>query len=295
MFGRKKKEDFRKIERGMDNEMEDLKRRAEEIMQEKERLRQEREERQREEDQYKKLGEREGDYPEKIDVGGVDYVRADVKDNPKEVTERFLKKVKRPKWYNPKSYVPIGWKGFFAPDIMEFKPKGNLLFLLDNEEGIRIFENVKPGVFRTKQYEGTTNERENFIILKANKLRTIRFDGVDEKTGEEKEDLWKCWVADINNFNAYPDDPLYSSEAVSEAIRRAIADRRAFDEGKKKGGIGAWLKYIAIGLVVVYVIYLIGVKYGAFEKLGLIKPAVDAMAQNSGATITNVPGGTVST
>jgi len=296
MFGRGKKEEkgFESAEREVDDEMSALKERAQQLIAQKEELARRKEAERIEAEKYRRVGEREGDYPDKVDIGGVDYIRADVKENPREVTEKFLRRVKMPKWYSPTKYVPVGWKGFNAPIIEEFTPQGNLLFLLDNEEGIRIFENVKPGIFRTKQFEGTDNERENFIVLKANKLRTLRFDGWDEGKGVVKEELWKAWIADINNFNAYPDDPLYSSEAVSEAIRRAIADRRAFDEGGKKSSWMNWLKWVAIAAVVGYVGYLVFYQYGLGETLGIIKPAVDTATQGAGAVVTNVPGGTVS-
>ena len=45
--------------------------------------------------------------------------------------------------------------------------------------------------------------------------------------------------------------------------------------------------------VVGYVIYLIGFKYGAFEKLGIIKPVAQAIYQNVTNGSTVVPGGTL--
>lgn len=229
------------------------------------------------------------DYPESVEIKGINYIREDIKENPQEITEKFLNRKLSFKWWNV-----LTWDLFNKPRI--FKPRGNLLFLLDNENNIKIYENVKSGVFRIKLNEGTDNEKENFLILKPNKLRALRFFDWDGQQGVLNEDFWRCWVHDINSPTSYPHEPMYDTEQVGEAIRKAVTDRRTFDEGKKKGFGGNWLFWIMIALIVSYAVYLIGVKYGGFAKLqGMFpKEAVAVTTTTLKNMVTNVPGGTLS-
>ena len=235
------------------------------------------------------------DYPDKVDMGGVDYIREDLADRPREVTDLFLmkKKRKKVKFYNPFTWHRVLFKG--GEEI--FEPKGNLLFLMDNEQGIKIYDNVKSGVFRLKQFEGTTNERENYIILKPNKLRILRFEDEDASTKKFKQEFhWRCWVADINSVNALPPEAMYDTEDVGQLVRRAISDTQSFEKPKKGSQWGKWLKYIMIGLIIGYVIYLAITKYhigdwGLFDSL---KSGVGAVGKAVGGGSEAVTGGTLS-
>lgn len=232
-------------------------------------------------------------YPDKVEIKGIPYIREDVHNNPREITEKFLERRKKRSIVDPRR-----WVGYKYGPMEKFEPKGNLLFLMDNENGIKIYDNVKAGIFRTKENEGTDNEKENYLVLKPNKLRVIKWEDYDERTDEIKEDMWRAWIHEVNSVTSYPVEPMYDTEEVGQAIRKAVADRKAFDEGQKKGRFGNWLFWIAVALGVGYGIYLVGFKWGVFESLGIIKhavaPAVQQVVNNSTQSgVTIVPGGTV--
>lgn len=240
------------------------------------------------------IGETIGDYPDKVDMGGVDYIREDLADKSREITEKFLwrKKKKKVKLWNPFTWH----RALFSGKEELFEPKGNLLFLLDNEQGIRIYDKVKSGVFRLKQYEGTQNEREDYIILKPNKLRILRFEEEDPtEEGFKKEHHWRCWVADINNVTALPQEAMYDTEDVGQLIRRAISDTQSFEKPEKKGKWGKWLKYIAIGLIIAYILYLAVTKYHIGDWFGGIGGSAKGVISGlSGGGSQAVVGGTIS-
>ena len=102
---------------------------------------------------------------------------------------------------------------------------------------------------------------------------------------------------DVNSVTSYPVEPMYDTEQVGGAIRKAVADRKAFDEGTRKGRFGNWLWWLMIIAIGLYVGYLILFKWGMADKLGILKnvgqAVVQQVATNSSGTQA-VPGGTLS-
>lgn len=233
------------------------------------------------------------DYPDKIDMGGVYYVREDrvpemIAEMPQEVRENFLKRKKKGKWWKPWSWNVFGREEEFGRD-------GNFLFLLDNEGNMKIYENVPTGIFKIKEFEGTDRETEKFLVLKPNKLRTITFEKEDKKTGKEKEYYLKGWVADINNPVALPEDPKYDCEEVGTIVRKAVSGTADFYDAKKKGAWN-WLKWVTIGLVAIYVIYLGITKYhiGDWFDFGSAKNiASNVIGSGNPGVNGSVPGGSL--
>lgn len=228
------------------------------------------------------------DYPERVQYGeGVVYVREDqavkyAEEMPVEMKERFLIRRKRKSWYNP-----LSWFG----GEEEYRPKGNLLLLMDNESNIRLYDKVKPGYFRINQLDKDDGGEEKYLILKPYKLRNITF---EDENG--KEEYWKGWVADINNVNALPENPSYDCEDVSQLINRAVSGNKEFNR-KDKGMTWGWVKWVAIGLVIVYLGYMVVTKnlFGVGDLVGYVpksaKVGADVIA-NSGVT-NIVPGGSI--
>lgn len=240
----------------------------------------------------KKKKSSEFSYPDKVILGGVKYIREDktieyANSLPEEITERFLVRKAKRKWYNPFSW--------FERDE-EFKPKGNLLFLMDNEGNMRIYDKVQSGYF--KVYEGLeTQEKKGkgepkYIILKPNKLRTITFE--NEKGNEE---YWKCWVADVNNVNALPENPMYDCDDVADIVNKAAAGNKEFNKKDNGFSIGKWLPWIFGALVIGYLVYTAITKnlFGLGDAVGYGKHAVATATQTivQNATSGNVPGGTL--
>lgn len=240
----------------------------------------------------KRIENPEFNYPEKLDVKGIKYIREDfavkyANSIPEEVTENFLiKRNKRCLW-KP-------WT-FLKPAIEEFKPKGNLLLLLDNEGNIRIYDKVQSGYFKfndeLEEVEGSNNNTK-YLILKPNKLRSIIFD--DEKN--QLEEKWQGWVCDVNSAIPYPHAPEYDCEDVSQAINRAISGNRAFARKEEGGSFWKFLPWM-IGIIgFVYVAYLAITKnlFGLGDLVGYGKSAVDTAVNSGAVNITSaVPGGTI--
>lgn len=182
------------------------------------------------------------DYPEEKDYNGVKYYREDIMKNIEELKDELpFKEINRKKkWYNP-----FSWKKK-EPE----KQEGNDLFLMDNEMGIKYYTNVHAGVFQIeKEVNEGEKSRTDGIILKPNKLRTY-----EDKDGN----LRRCWVADINNSVALPDEPIYSAQAVSETIRSAIDSYMDFGNVKKKPWWRDYLWIIPTVLIVLYFMYYFG-------------------------------------
>lgn len=192
-------------------------------------------------------------YPKIQIIKGVKYVRHDFAKKEDMIAEYdgefpFDKVDKKKAWWKPWTWKGLSW--IFGNDKKNDLKRGNLLVLLDNEMGVRIFENVEPGIFRIKEFEGTPHERENFIILKPNKLRTYQ---------DSEGNLIRCWFGDINNATALPDEANYSAKSVGEAIRTAVTDRREFEMQRKESW---WKKYtwlLPAIAILIYFLYYFGI------------------------------------
>lgn len=216
--------------------------------------------------------------PEEYEMGGVKYIREDIAFGEPTEEGKFpfsiFKSGKKKKWYNL-------W-GFFGSG--NNKGEGNMLLLMDNEMAIKLYSNVQPGVFRIKEFEGTDYERESYIILKPNKLRTF----VDDK-GE----LRRLWIADINNSVALPDEPIYSCKTVSEAIRTAVTDRRNFENAPKEAWWKRYTWLIPAVLIVIYFLWYFGILdniIASFNSSGAGTQVVETVKDEA----RNVTGGVVS-
>lgn len=241
----------------------------------------------------KKKEDKSFNYPDNVLVRGVKYIREDktieyANSIPEEVTERFL--VKKPK---KTLWNPFSW---FEKEE-EFEPKGNLLLLMDNDGNLRIYDKVQSGYFKFNDNLERAKEDDKdpkLIILKPNKLRTITFENEKKKHGEE---YWKCWVADVNNVNALPEDPSYDCEDVADLVNKAVAGNRAFNKKESGFNFGKWLPWIFGGLVVVYLIYTAVTKnlFGLGDLVGYGKEVAPAVADAVKTNVSNgaVPGGSL--
>lgn len=220
------------------------------------------------------------DLPITVDVKGIRYVREDYNESPKEVTEKFLQKKEKFNWKKPKTYLTA------IQGSKPYEPKGNLALVLDNEGNLIIYDNVKSGIFKIRKNEGTDREYDDYIILRPNKIRNIRWWDYNQKEEKLEEENWKAWVLDINSATALPTEPQYDTEQVGQLVRKVATDRKALDDGLKKKLWKNWLWYVAIGLIVIYIIWLAWSKYGIAE---LVTGAIP-VAKN---TATSVTGGTL--
>lgn len=245
-------------------------------------------------DEMKKKGNLSFNYPESFVAHGVKYVREDkaceyANSVPEEMKEQFLMKRVKKVWWNP-----LSW---FAKDEM-FEPKGNLLFLMDNEGNLRVFDKVKSGYFMIDDnldYLGNElpeGKEPKYLILKPNKLRSLIFEN------EKGKDVhWKCWVADINNVNALPENASYDCDDVADLVNKAVSGNKAFNKRDKSFSFGKWLPWIFGVGVVIYMGYIAITKnlmglgeivgYGEFAK----KEVVNVVTQNISDV---VPGGSLS-
>lgn len=239
-------------------------------------------------------------YPESTIIGGIKYVREDVavkyaNSIPEEIKDNFLIKRQKREWYNWKRWLFGKW----GKEI-EFEPKGNMLFLMDNDGNIRVYDKVQSGYFRVNDNydrgeKGKINDK--YIILKPNKLRTIVFEDEDE-FGEIRENYLKAWVADVNNVNALPENPAYDCEDVSEFVNKAVIGNREFTRPEKKGGFTKWLPWVFGGIAILTILYMMVNKniFGLGDMLGVTKQAVTTTTQTivQNASSGSVPGGTLS-
>lgn len=227
-------------------------------------------------------------YPVKTLINGVNYVREDqaikyVNSLPEEVTERFLirKPVKR-------IWNPFSW---FAKEE-EYKPRGNMLWLMDNEGNVRVWDKIQSGVFKINEYHKGSKEKDpQHLILKPGKLRTITY---ENEHGREEYD--KVWIADINQSTALPNEGGYDCETVSDAINQAVTGNRNFNKKDSSFGWG-WIKWVFIALVVIYLGYIIVTKnlWGVGDLVGYGKTATVGAgnALTSAGNGSNVAGGTL--
>lgn len=231
--------------------------------------------------EIKKQENPEERYPPKMLISGVNYIREDeavkyANSMPEEVTERFLirKPVKR-------IWNPLSW---FSKEE-EYKPRGNMLLLMDNEGNLRIWDKVQSGVFKVNErHKDSQNKEPQHLILKPSKLRTITYEN-----DEGREEYDKCWVADINNANALPEEPSYDADAVSEVVNKAVSGNKAFAQVGGNFGWG-WLVWLFWGLVGAYLIYIVVSKnlFGVGDFFGVGQSVVVGASNN----LTN-PGGPV--
>lgn len=217
--------------------------------------------------------------PVHLEFKDIKYIREDVaRGNPEEYKGVFpFRELQKRKWWQI-------WK-IFSADEEEDYTKGNNLLLMDNDGGFRIFNNVSVGIFEVKDFEGTDKERSDYIILKPNKLRSYMSpEGVIER--------W--WVCDINNAVALPDEPLYSTKTVGEAIRQAVTDKQKFETTKKKKWWEEYMWVIPAILIVGYFLWYFGLLDGIISSFSGSGATESATTSVAGSNVQNVAGGTVS-
>ena len=101
------------------------------------------------------------------------------------------------------------------------------------------------------------------------------------------------WVADINNSVALPDEPIYSSKTVSEAIRTAVTDRRNFENAPKEAWWKRYTWLIPAILIVIYFLWYFGLLDGLLASQTAsqtAQPVVETVKNEA----KNVTGGVVS-
>lgn len=147
-----------------------------------------------------------------------------------------------------------------TPYKTTFKPQ--VLFLRSNN-GIRILEGIKPGLYKTKNSEG----KDVTINLSANKLQTLYY-------GDQ---LIQCWIANKDDFDTFPQNVEHSARATHQVIQAISLNYKELDTTYNKERTKM---YMMIGLIFILGLF-------ALQSTGMLDSIVAAMRQQSTSTAIN--------
>lgn len=120
-----------------------------------------------------------------------------------------------------------------------------VIFMMKNNGHTDIIEGAQAGEFYLKTASG---KEEKSIMLTANKLTTFNYNGQH----------FKGWVVHEDNVSPYPQDPLHNAEVFRKTTQKIALNYRDVNEAKfMEARTKAIITYVIIGLVVIYILYII--------------------------------------